>query len=315
MKKLYILLPILLLFFLLALACGPTEGPGVVVQVPVTAAPTSTPEPTPTPPPQVLLMGTEGDAAAIGQSAGEFLSVFDTRETLLAAERGPGRVLVICLDREALTREDIDALQTGSDALIFLDTGDAAEDSPYAIKAEPIAPPEELPQALLDSLLAFTLHEVPVRLFGLFESKESAAYAAYDKRLGEGKLFNRGRYVIGVDTKPIAEWISDACEKYIQGTLDGIFCENDEIAALCVRKLADLGRTNVEVYSAAPGELYLALQAEYPKIAVCSLGYTEHFDVYAYINECIAEFVSDAPLPQEAPTITQNFVYSVASTL
>lgn len=315
MKKICFLLCILFFIFLLAFACNPADDKGGLVTVTMTDTPVPTAEPTPTPLPQILLLGTEADVAALEQSAEEFLSVFATKEELANAERGAGRSLVICLDREALSAEDIAALQENSDVLLFLDTANAAGEGSYAIRTEALAAEEDLPQLLLDSLLDFTLHEVPVRLFGLFTSRESAAYLAYDKRLEEGKIFSRGRYVQGVDEKEIGQWISDACEKYIQGTLDGIFCENDEIAELCVRKLAELERTNVEVYSAAPGEIYQSLQAEFPKIAVCSVGYADLSSAYDYINSCISAFLTDSDLPQDAPIISQQFVYSVPNSL
>ena len=101
-----------------------------------------------------------------------------------------------------------------------------------------------------NAALTYPPHDTPVRLILMFESRETEAYAAFEKLFAEGKIFPKEIYIAAEDESGAPdEWLTKTLDHYIEGMLDGIFAENAELGIGATDALEALERTDMEVFS------------------------------------------------------------------
>ncbi len=98
----------------------------------------------------------------------------------------------------------------------------------------------------LDALLAYSGHEAPVRVLGLFTGKDSEAAGLYRDMEDEGKLYSRGEF--GGASQEAGEWTLETLGDIPVGLLDSIYCETPELAMAAFQALQEADRSGaVEV--------------------------------------------------------------------
>lgn len=109
--------------------------------------------------------------------------------------------------------------------------------------------PDDAINMAFNAALTFPPHDTPVRLILMFESRETEAYAAFEKLYAEGKIFPKEIYIATEDESGAPnEWLTKTLDNYIEGMLDGIFAENAELGIGAVDTLEALERTDMEVF-------------------------------------------------------------------
>ena len=121
-------------------------------------------------------------------------------------------------------------------------------DIPYNVSHIYYNPDDAISMAF-NAALTFPPHDTPVRLILMFESRETEAYAAFEKLFTEGKIFPKEIYIATEDESGAPdEWLTKTLDNYIEGMLDGIFAENAELGIGAVDALEALERTDMEVF-------------------------------------------------------------------
>ncbi len=125
----------------------------------------------------------------------------------------------------------------------------------------------------MGAALTYPPHDAPVRLILMFESKQSAAYKAYQKLYDEGKIFPKEVYIASEDSaKAPGEWLSSKLGSYEEGMLDGVFAENANLAAGAFDALEELKWPNMELLSAGLTPETLARMEKAPEIFAQAAG-------------------------------------------
>ena len=109
---------------------------------------------------------------------------------------------------------------------------------------------DTVPQLALDSALSYPPHLAPVRMIGLFTSQNSRAYTLWSNDQASGKVFAKEEFFQDTSETPLADWLSATLPLYYPGMLDGIYAESGALAIFAADTLANLGRDDVEVFSA-----------------------------------------------------------------
>ena len=160
-------------------------------------------------------------------------------------------------------------------------------------------------QLALTSAIEYPPHLTPVRMIGLFTSQTSAAYTIYANAKTAGQVLSKMEYFensiedsvddsaedstnnssgnstgnpTGTSTEvspeaALAAWLSDAFSRYYPGMLDAIYAETGALAIYAADALANLGRSDIEVFSAATDA---QAQMKLSQILVCVVGANEH---------------------------------------
>jgi hypothetical protein len=226
-----------------------------------------TPSPAPTPAPVVLVFGAEASASfrdGISSSAAN---------DAYAVEFIPGGTSALSAYRP----------KGAAAAIVYLDAmGEAVpvSDIPmflYATKGQtiPYGTPHlrynyyNAPQIALDCAVAYPPHLTPVRMIGLFTDHTSRAYALWAEAGANGTVFIKREFFALESEESLAGWMTDVFARYFPGMLDAVYAETGELAVAAADKLASLGRTDVEVFSAG-------IDAEADKslspILICAVG-------------------------------------------
>jgi len=286
MKRLFILLSILLITLLALSAC--------VVNIPTFSALPSgasllqTPAPTPTPKPRVIaVFGAEnatafldGVSSAAADSGIEVVVVKGGIEALstYAPEEDAAAIVYITRKSQAIPPASIPVYayastgQSVSGGVFYLGYDGANE-----------------AQLALTSAIEYPPHLTPVRMIGLFTSQTSAAYTIYANAKAAGQVFSKMEYFEdsnetsseissenSAEVSPEAAlegWLSDAFSRYYPGMLDAVYAETGALAITAADVLASLGRSDIEVFSAATDA---QAESKLSPILVCIVGANEH---------------------------------------
>lgn len=265
---------LLLCCALLLCGCGLLQPPEPTPVPTPTPAPTPTPSPTPEP--------------VIAVSAPETAERFLSGAVSEAVERRtvPGGAA-------ALASEDFD----GRAAAVLYWTGDEGEaETVEALLARGVsvvafAPADaEVPEgavcvcvardagaeaAVLDLAIAYPPHDTPVRLLGLFTSRESAACAAWQAAVDEGRVFVKGAYYGSEAEASAADWMAGRLEDYYEGMVDGVYAETAELAVAAAQALLAAGRSDMEVFCTGSSDALLDLMDLYPALVTAAYGVDE----------------------------------------
>lgn len=261
--------PVTVLFFclfaagaFLLVACSALTGqpsqaaatPALVTPVPVPA--TSAPTATPVPDPVIFLFGEEDrwfptcctDAAkSVYQTeiAGEWAQVaaYPGDKVLIAYGTGCGDIVN-------------DAMNAGVPVILVT--------LPFDNVAGNVDIRMDLPveSGIIDAAIAFPPHDTPVRMFGLFSSKEGAAYGTWSEYTSAGKIFSKGVYEAVTSEKDLDAWLTEKLASYYPGMIDCIFAETAADALTAAEVLEREGRDDMEIFCAEYSDgLYGKMQA------------------------------------------------------
>ena len=259
-------IPLFLALCIAPCACAPRPA-SASVDSPVPALNTPAPTPTPAPSPVIAVFGAE--------ASGSF-----QEGIVSSAEEGLYPVKFVDGGVSALT-----AYQTLAPCAVIVYL-EGAYDSVPAV-AHPVyyyaANGQSIPygiqhlryfdsnaaQVALDCALAYPPHLAPVRMIGLFSSRESRAYAVWSAAAGHGLVFSKREYIAAESEEPLSDWLTDIFSRYFPGMLDAVYAEDGALAVAAADKLASLGRDDMEVFSAGTdAQADLALSP----ILVCAVG-------------------------------------------
>jgi len=306
MRKLTALLICLLM--LLAVGCNGLTGDAAHTPEP-TDTPVPTAVPTPTPEPRVLFAGEAWKADALEElldGDGIVPERFETMDALLKSGPFPGLTVAALYLGKPIEKSDAeDLIAKGVRVVVFDPASPAVAGAtviPYAGASKSVSAAE-----MLERLLAFPPHDTPVRLFGLFVEEGSAAHRAWMTNVEAGKIFAKATYFADGE-KALEDWVESILDAWVVGTIDGVFCETVEVAGAFVRGLAARERVDMEVFCVEQNAAWAALQAAFPKLAVCSFQ-PDADQILAYMAAFIrAALAGNAP--PAPPSIEDGWHYS-----
>ena len=260
MKKLSSSILLLLTVPLLA-GCGPlSEG----LPLFATPSPVPTPTPAPTPVPVVALYGAETDPAfargvreAVDEAGFWFSAEGGEPSDVADLDYGGACCAVVRVTDEA---DDLTALSDAGLPVLLYQAGSRALPPGFPGVAVERA---ETARALLDAALSYPPHDPPVRLFGVFESKEGDAYAAWTGGIQEGKILEKALFIAADDpSDPCDDWMGRMLSAFYPGMVDGVYAETARLALSCASALIAAGRDDMEVFSCGvDGELRALMEA------------------------------------------------------
>lgn len=232
------------------LLCGCTESPGGG-SAPEAATPT--PAPTP-PPPHVLIYQDEEQAEftdAVQAAVEERGWTYELTGVL--SESWGGYNAVIALRTQEKT--ELGGLAAAADlgvAISVLDVpGGQAVPAGTAYAHYDAG---DIALFTLDEALYYPPHDTPVRLFALLDEEGSPADEAYQLRLKEGKIFDRGAFY-GTDAGEAKAFLEEKLGRFVEGLTDAIYIENVALLDTVLAVLEEHGRTDMEVFAVAAGAL------------------------------------------------------------
>lgn len=290
MKRLFILLSILLIILCALSAC--------VVNIPTfSALPSSagflqTPEPTPTPKPRVIAVFGADDAPAFLE--GVTSAAADAGIEVVAVKGGIEALSTYAPDADAaaivyLTRKSQAIPPASIPVYAFAATGQSVSGGVFYLGYDSA----NEAQLALTSAIEYPPHLAPVRMIGLFTSQTSEAYTIYANAKAAGQVFSKMEFfedsveesseasleeasensaVVSTEAA-LSAWLSDAFSKYYPGMLDAVYAETGALAIYAADTLASLGRSDIEVFSAAADA---QAAAKLSQILVCVVGADEH---------------------------------------
>lgn len=124
----------------------------------------------------------------------------------------------------------------------------------------------------LASAIGYPPHLAPVRMIGLFTSQSSAAYALYSGEKTNGQVFSKQEFFADASELALTDWLKETLSGFYPGMLDAVYAETGALAVAAAETLASLGRSDVEVFSAATDA---EAAAKLSQILVCVVGANE----------------------------------------
>lgn len=275
-KKACICIALLLCSALLS-ACGLVAPAGPTPEP--TPSPTPTPVPTPTPSPTPApVIAVAAPEAAVRFVAAALSDIYAVRlvtggAAALSREAFDGQAAAVVYwtgeDGEA---EAVRALLERNVAVVVFAPEDAeVPEGAVCVRAMH----GDAADLVLDAAIAYPPHDMPVRLFGMFESKESAAYSSWQAAVAEGRVFVKSVYYASEANADAAEWMTGRLEKYYAGMADGILAETAEMAVAAAEAMLAANRTDMEIFCVDSNSDLLALMQTHPALVVAAFGADE----------------------------------------
>ncbi len=190
--------------------------------------------------------------------------------------------------------EELDSFRPkGRAALIwYLDGAEPEEDVLAALKARGVAVyvyarrgqsiPEGLaglryeeetaPEKALLEALNYENHDTPVRLIGLFASKDSGAAALWARAVDEGKILDKGAYYARETDRSAEDWLLGQLSGLYAGMLDGVYCESAALALTATELMKALDRDDAEIFAADADAALLKQMSEDSALLVRAVG-------------------------------------------
>ncbi len=234
--------------FCLALsACSPFASPPVQTPFLTPEAP-ATPSPAPTPEPVIAVFGAQdsssfqegvSSASKAGAYAVEFVSGGPDALSSYHPD-GAAAAIVFWADETAVLPE------ANLPVYVFAASGQIVPDGLSHLSYAPAG----AAGLALDCAVAYPPHLSPVRMIGLFSGQDSAAYALWKTESENGAIFAKREFFAQESEETLSVWLTDVFSRYFPGMLDAVFAENGELAVAAAEKIASLGRSDIEVFSA-----------------------------------------------------------------
>ena len=116
---------------------------------------------------------------------------------------------------------------------------------------------EDAVEYALDIALNYPPHDTPVRLIGLFAKKDSPGHRAFRQAAKEGKVLGKGSFYDGQRPQRAKAFMEEQLDDYVEGTVDAVYAETLPLALAALLALTERSRTDIEVFAAPEGSIYL----------------------------------------------------------
>lgn len=254
------LLGMILILFLI-MGCTPVvprQTPIPVQTMPEIAA---TPAPSPTPAPvQVLLVAdcSPSEAADFFFGVAQSAQAEGWRISTHAEDRLSDAVLLEKYDGilALITREDthVDALSAAVKAGVHVAIADMHQHEPVPGISCAYYDTTQAASNALHAAIAYPPHDTPVRFIALLEQKGSPADDAFREGVKMGRVFPKATYYETAKQKA-REFMEDQLDRFVEGTIDAVYAENEQLARAALDALSAQNRTDMEVFCVPSGAL------------------------------------------------------------
>lgn len=212
------------------------EGMDIII-APKTQQPTAEPTAVPTPEPMVFF---EAEDEAFKEAFKEALPT-----AVEGAAMGYAGQRIVVYQGRDIAR--IKQLSGGGATVVFVGDGSIAQQGNIVIPSQPMP---DLSKELLDELLKYPPHDTPVRLLGMFESDSSAIKLYWNQLVDEGKILTKGVHYSTDGSQSSQQWIEAMLNKYVDGMIDGVFCQSEQDARLFEAALSNANRQDrIEIFT------------------------------------------------------------------
>ena len=252
----------MVLLLLIMVGCTPAVPRQTPMPVQTEPEVVATPEPNPTPAPvQVLLVA---DCSA--QEAAEFF--FGAAQSAqaegwrLSTHAGDGFADAVLHEKydgilALITHEDtsVDALSVAVRAGVYVAIANMHQHEPVPGISCAYYDTTQAASDALDAAIAYPPHDTPVRLIALLEQKSSPADDAFREGVKRGRVFPKATHYETAKQKA-RDFMEDQLDRYVEGTIDAVYAENEQLARAALDALSTRNRTDMEVFCVPSGALY-----------------------------------------------------------
>lgn len=251
----------LVLPFLFLLGCVPPATQQTPVPVPTAPEMATTPAPSPTDVPVRVLFVADRSS----QEAADFFS-----GAAQSAQAEGWQINTYAGDdfADAISNEEYDGIlalimlkETSMDILLAASKGGVPVVIADMFQREPVAGTSyayydisKAASAALDAAIAYPPHDTPVRFIALLENKGSPADEAYREGVKQGRIFSKAKHY-ETDKQNAQDFMEKQLEVYVEGTVDAVYVESEQLAQAALNSLSDCGRTDMEVFCVPTGAL------------------------------------------------------------
>jgi len=233
---------------------------------PSMAEATATPLPAPTEellPPKVALAAPQADAAF--RAAIAALPNIECSETELAnlSDVGDFDAAVVYIASSDDAARAAEAVEAGLPIVAYNPHGIALPDSVNEVRFAPTVPATA--EESIETAIAYPPHDTPVRMFGVFESRDGEAAKVWSAAVAAGRILDKGIYIAS-DGGSLASWFSEKLDAFFPGMVDAAFVETPAQAVELAKKLIDADRDDFEIFTVGTDASLTALTNEHPRL-------------------------------------------------
>jgi DNA-binding LacI/PurR family transcriptional regulator len=125
----------------------------------------------------------------------------------------------------------------------------------------------------LEATLAYPPHDTPVRLISMFENNKAQAFATFKTNIDNGKIYNKAQYVVSEDKEKTADvWIKEKLDRFVEGMIDAVFAEDEELAIHALDQLEAAKRTDMEVFCIGMSSELVERMQKNPEVVPQAIG-------------------------------------------
>lgn len=316
MKKLLAILTLILVLVVLC-ACTPTQ------QAAVSSA--TAEQPTPTPAGVEKVFGKQVEIAVISNGDDAASALF------FAAAKAEAESMGIQVDTKAAGKEFDTTVEKsagdGVDAIVAYLPNKAGSysaleaaakkgiavslfemqkgDAPATLSQTYFNPDKQVDMEL-EAALTYPPHDTPVRLFGLFETKDGETATAYQALKDAGKVFPKETYLAEGNATDAKAWMAGKLGNYFEGMIDGVFAENERLALAALDALEAGNRTDMEVFSIGLSEKVLERMQKNPEVYVQVAGANSAYAGKLNVRIALEMIKGHAPVKEELVPLLVN---------
>ena len=269
-----------------------------------TAPAEASPSPSPTPRPGVAAILSRDRislAAGLSEDRIQDRAIFETAAggTERAYDLDPeGDCVLICCVEEGESLSPLEALAAAGVPVLLYKEGEGPLPEGFSGLVYDAAAGVE---GALEQALTYEAHEAPVRLFGLFQKKDSPGALAFSQAVAQGQVQSRGTFTLEGEADPngAEQWLNRQLKKILPGMADGIFAETAELALSAARAVEQAGYDNLEVFSADADDALLAYMQAHPEILPLAVGPDELF-AGQYLRIQAGRLLKHQSIPEQA---------------
>jgi hypothetical protein len=251
----------MIVLFLFLMGCVPVVPRQTPVPSQTAQEIAETPAPSPTPAPVEVLFV----ADCSSQEAADFF--FGAAQSAqaegwrISTQAGDGFADAISLEKydgilALITREDtpIDVLSSAIRAGAHVAIADMLRREPIPGSSYAYYDTAQAASMTLDAAIAYPPHDTPVRLIALLEQKGSPADDVFREGVKRGRVFPKATHY-GTDKQNVLNFMEDKLDAYVEGTIDAVYTENEQLARAALDALSARSRSDMEVFCVPTGTL------------------------------------------------------------
>lgn len=231
------------------------------LQAAATPAPAATEEPLP---PLVAFAAPGADAAfraAIASLPG--IELIDTEAALLKDLVGL-KAAVVAVNTAAAAEAVAAAEEKGIAVVAYNPMGLPLPDAVIEVRYAASVPATA--EAAMETAIAYPPHDTPVRLFGVFESADGEAAAAWKAAVEAGRVLDKGTYGLASSGSNLEGWFRERLREFYPGMIDAVFVETPAQAVQLAQLMLAAQRDDFEIFTIGTDAALMQLMAENPRL-------------------------------------------------